>query len=127
MTISPESLREVLPGSLLVEQRRRPEKQINYRRIFCWPNFAEWKLKSKTENALRITKQKHEMEFKRLEEEQNLEVKSLCEENKRKLTEGRQHETEQVVDVSHANQSLSDEVSQSNINDDTQGNRVDQG
>ena len=66
------------------------------------------------------------MEFKRLEEEQRLEIEVLREENRRKLAETKLHELEQKDDASQTSQYLSMEISQTSLDDDTKSKRVEQ-
>ena len=55
-----------------------------------------------SENALRLAKQRHEFAWKRLEEEQALELKKMVEENRRKLAEARITDLELTENLSEA-------------------------
>ena len=60
--------------------------------------LARWK----SENALRLAKQRHEFARKRLEEEQALQLEEMAEENRRKLAEARITELELTENLSEA-------------------------
>ena len=69
---------------------------------------------------------RQEMVFKKLEEEQCLEIDFPCEETLKKLSETKLHELEQINDVSQASQDLLEEVSPINLDDVTENIRIEQ-
>ena len=64
------------------------------------------------------------MALEKVDEEQNVERKALCEDNTMKLVEAKTKEIEQTDDVSEASQKVSNEVSQTDFDDGKKSNRI---